>query len=442
MATPKSFIPDNQNLPKSFIPDEPQEKSNFSKGLNVVSRFLDVPSSVVGGAMKGAREAVTGEYKAPQTGLKIRGVDVGEALPPTVVEAGRSLKNLVTGKDYNPVMKELPQTAGIDPNSLAGMALGLAGEVMTPDPLDTLNLGKGVSKITQKLGEKTGKAVENVGESLVVRGLKASPSQQKKFAEKTGKNLSEFMTKNEITSDFVEGSAKKIEELQNSFDELALNSNIKIKGNDLLTRFGKKVDEYAGSVLPELKSKSENIKQVAENLVKKYGDDISLADLTKERRGVDALLKDGQFNLPVEQSNYLRSVRDILQETVQDYTAGMKAGGKDLKQIGLDLRDMFEFQKIAKQQSGIGKGTMPIGLTDLLAIGAGSTHGILGGVGAFAAKRATNDPRVISKTSGVLRAIGSFGQKAAPLAGNSSGYTFEALRRAGRTIPRSASQDR
>jgi hypothetical protein len=105
-----------------------------------------------------------------------------------------------------------------------------------------------------------------------------------------------------------------------------------------------------------MKSKAENIKQVGENLAQKYtkatkGGGISIADLTKERRSVDALLKEGQFSLPVEQSNYLRSVRDVLQETIQDYTSEVKVSGKGLKQIGLELRNMFEFQKIAKQQA-------------------------------------------------------------------------------------------
>lgn len=430
MAVPKSFIPDNQNLPKSFIPDPPK-KTN--KVLDVASRVLDIPSSLAGGAMKASREAVTGEYKAPE--LKVGGLDLGKLIHPVAVGAVRGLK------EHSTVMEELPKTAGVDPDSLAGIALGLAGEIATPDPLDLLKLGKGVKKGVEKVITKGGKVIEEGGESLIVRGLKASPSQQKKFAEKTGQKLSEFMSKNGITSDFVEKSAQKLDELQNSFDEIALRSDIKIGSNDLLSRFGKKVMEYTDSVIPEMKGKAESIKKVGENLAAKYGDEISIADLTKERRGVDKLLKEGSFNLPVEQANYLRTVRDVLQETVQDYTSEVKVAGKGLKQIGIDLRNMFTFDKIAKQQAGLGKGTNLLGLGDLLAAGVGLPGGLPGSLGMVALKKSLQSPKVLEKGSGALGAIGRFGQRNADKISSTAGSVFDSLKRIGRTQIRQPNRD-
>lgn len=417
----------NQKLGKT----QTQEPGLLSKGLNAASRILDIPSSMVGGQLKGVRESVTGEYKAPQTGIKIKGHDIGEALPPFAVEGFRSLKNLATGKEYSPVMTELPKTMGVDPNSLAGMALGLAGEIATPDPLDFIGAGVKAKKLAQKGVVKTGEVVERGGEKLVVRGLRASPSQQKKFAEETGKKLSEFMAENGITSDFVEKSAQKIDELQGAFDEIALRSDLKIPKNDLINRFGSKVGEYTSSIVPELKGKAESIKQVGENLVAKYGDDISVADLTKERRSVDALLKEGSFNLPVEQANYLRTVRDVLQETIQDYTSELKSGGKNLKQIGISLRDMFKFQRIARAQEGLGKGTKLMGLTDWLALaGGGLAGGAPNALTALLANKAISHPKTIGAISRTLGGAGSLLQSG--VAQNIAGYGVDAIRRAGR----------
>ena len=404
---------------------EAPKKSNGA--LDTVLRVLNIPSDFLGGAVKASREELTGNYKSPEVGPTFNlgqdeNFNLGKLIHPALVGGVRGLK------DQTPIMQEIPNTLGIDPESLPGMMVGLAAEVATPDPLDFIKFGKVAGKVTEKIGRKVTKG----GEDLVLKGLKPSPSQQKKFLEKTGETLSSWMSKNKITSNFVENVDKKIDEIQGAFDDIALNKELKVDPNTLLEKFVKSTEDFSGSVVGSVKNKAKEIESVYDNIVAKYGDTISLADLTNERKAIDKMLKEGQFGLPMEQASYLRSVRNAIQETIQDVTKDIKYQGKNLKDLGQELKKLYEFEKIALSQSGVGKGTMAFGLTDLLAGGAGFMSGgdplerLKNAVIAVGTKRLINSPKVIGKTSEGLQKVGDFLQTPAIT------KTLEALLRIGK----------
>lgn len=310
---------------------------------------------------------------------------------------------------------------GASPGSIAtGVGAGaIAGPVF-----------KGATELAGKATSKVGEKVTEAGEQLVLRGLKPSPSQLTRFKERTGKDLADWLNNQGIQGNFSEEAGKRIEALQAQFDDLAIHSGIKVPLGKLQQLFIKRMEAMKDSVVPSVKAKAEDLKTIMENLGKKYGDSIDVADLTKERRQIDAFLKDSQFNMPVEQSNFLRAARDAIQESIQELTKGQ--GPKDLKTIGLELRDLFEFQRIAEKQSNLGRGTNWVGLLKMLGAGTGGmVAGLPGIAGGIAVTAATQSPRVISAASRGLQAGGDAIQGAGQAAMKGR---FEALQRALRNL--------
>lgn len=285
-----------------------------------------------------------------------------------------------------------------DANPLSVLAGAGAGAVLGP----AVNVaGKAAGAVTKKVGRE----VTEQGEQLVLRGLKPTKTQLTKFKEKTGKDLADWLTSKGITGNFAEEASARIEHLQTQFDDIAVRSGVKVPVGKVQQKFIAQIKEFGDSILPSVKGKAEDLQVVMDNLKAKYGDEIDVGDLTQERRLIDRFLKENQFGVPAEQANYLRSARDALQDAIQESTE--KAGLGNLKQVGLELRDLYQFQKIAQTQGNLGRGTNILGLLGLLG---GTTGGVVGGVpGAIAGvlgSAALRNPNVISAGSKAMRATG------------------------------------
>jgi hypothetical protein len=137
-----------------------QKKESSNPILSGISRVLNLPSNIAGGIIEASRGVSTGEYQAPQTGIRLpatkafpQGMDLGELVAPSIVGAARGA---ISGKPT--VMEEAPKTLGIDPNSALGVGVGLAGEIATPDLFDIFAVAKtgskGISKLTDLLPEE------------------------------------------------------------------------------------------------------------------------------------------------------------------------------------------------------------------------------------------------------------------------------------------------
>jgi hypothetical protein len=341
-------------------PTQPaQQKGLGQKALDVGWRALNFPSAIIGGGIQAGNEYAEGTYQPPKTGINIPGTqkDLGTLVNPALVGAVRGAKSNTS------VMEELPKSFGADPNSVPGMALGFAGELATPDPLDIISFGKLAGKATNKAGE----VIKKSGADDMVRGLKATDKQISNFAKQTGEDLTSFMGRHNLVGDLVNKGKEVAQKLQEQFDEIAIKSDRLVDSNTLYSSFQKRFGEMSESILPEVKSKSNQIKQAYSNLVKQFGDEIGVEDLTNIRKQVDKQIKDGSFNMPVEQATYLRSVRDALQESIQIATKDIKIGGQSLKELGKELQKFYKFEELAEAGATKGKGRMGFGLTDTVA---------------------------------------------------------------------------
>lgn len=281
--------------------------------------------------------------------------------------------------------------------------LSVAGNALTSGILSPV-MGA-ATDIGGQILQKTGGKIKDVGEELVLKGLKPTKSQLAKFKEKTGQDLAKWLTKNKITGNFVDEVTSRVDDLQTKFDDLAVRSGAKIKVKTLLDKFTKQIADMDESIIPSVKAKAQDLQEVFDNLQKKYGDAIDVSDLTKERRQIDKLLKEAQFGLPPEQASYLKAARDTLQESVQEATDGM--GEKSLKQLGLELRDLYAFKKIADMQSGLGRGANVFGLLKTVATGAGGTiGGVPGAIAGYGAAALSQNPTALSAGSRMLQGVG------------------------------------
>lgn len=379
-----------------------QKKSGVLQGLGTI---LDLPSSAVGGAIKAGGEVARDQFQPPDIGKdfpigKRQDFNIGELIPPTFVGAARGVKSAFGGPDNRQtVMTELPTAIGVDPSTPAGMGIGLAGEIATPDVLDIIKFGD----IAKTAFGKVGGPIKEWGEKKLVQALKASPSQLTKFKQKTGKDIAKFMTENKIVGNFVETATSKIDELQSSFDDLAINSGKKVTSDLLEKSFGSRVKEFSGSVLKELQSKGADIASVKDEILQKFGKNVDVSELTDIRKQIDSLLSEGQFGMPPSQARYLRSVRDALQESIQKATKDLG----NLKKIGLDLRDHISFKKIAEKQANKGRGANPIGLLKSLGANVGANvGGVPGAVAGYVASAASKSSAFLGTVSRGLQMLG------------------------------------
>lgn len=114
----------NAGIPKQVIENTIAEKTGVSGWLtggkqgvqgflSGVGNVLNLPSYAIGGAMNRLQQATGSNYAQ------------GRSTGPTGIFEGI--------RNKRGVMTELPETVGLDPQSKAGMALGFAGELLTPD---------------------------------------------------------------------------------------------------------------------------------------------------------------------------------------------------------------------------------------------------------------------------------------------------------------------
>lgn len=325
-----------------------------------------------------------------------QGMGVGLEAGAWLVPGGKGLKaNVGSGALAGSLVGASQQEGNIILNTLTG---GLTGAAAS----GALTLG---GKALDAGVRKAGQIAEKQGKELVLRGLKPSKTQLSKFKERTGKDLAAWLNEQQITGNFADEATARIDDLQTQFDDLAVRSGAKVNKGKLQQAFIKRMAELSDSIVPSVKGKSHDLKEVMDNIVAKHGDEIDVGALTQERRAIDRFLKDNQFGIPADQANYLRSARDALQETIQEATKGR--GAKDLKTIGLELRDLYEFQKIANAQQNLGRGTNLFGLLNLLGAGSGGiVGGIPGAVVGIAAPTIMRNPKVVSGASKGLQVTG------------------------------------
>lgn len=402
-----------------FIPDEPPADSQQPKtgmldafkriGGEVVGRALSLPSQVFGGAIKATGEAIKGQYSAPKTGVSIpltkvggkKDVDVGELVPPTFIGAFRG------ARDKSSVMEELPKAVGLEPTSTPGRILGFAGEIATPDIADVAL----ATKAGKGLVGAFGKGLSKTGEYIAEAGVKPTKGQRKAFKDAAGTTIGKFIADKKLAGDLSENLSQAIETLQGDFDDIAIRSGLKASPGDI--RRG--IREAAAKLDPIVdKQEIEALNDFKALLVKnKKGFDIS--ELTRMRRRLDEKIPPKQWEKLIggEAVNKMVQQRMALQGIIQEIAGDMTStSGKTLKQLGQELKPLYQLHKIVPLQEGVTVAGRLGGLGDIASITGGfAAGGSMGAVLLPILRRILTAPRVQGEMSKAAITTGEALQK-------------------------------
>lgn len=275
----------------------------------------------------------------------------------------------------------------------------------------------GIKGILGGLGKVTNKA----SDSLATKSLRLAPKQVKSLEKVMGKDVPTFLKERGLEGKGAEDIADYIQPIQESFDSIARDPNLKVKANSLYSAFKTTIKDLRSSSLPEQKAKASYVQEVLKNLQKTYKGSAQGADVISGlKTEVGKLVKD--FAIDPTNKGKLQVLSDVYRKVVQDSaeSAGRSVNGQSVKEMGIELQKLYKLHEIAEKQSGLGKGSLPLGITTLLGGLMGSSAGPAGMVAGLAASKVANNPSVIGGATRALSSAGSTLENA----GSSKGLDF------------------
>ncbi len=259
---------------------------------------------------------------------------------------------------------------------------------------------KGGGAITRAFGNRLVDSAENLG----LRKLGLTKLDVNKFLQEQKEPISQLLKRYNLIGKGAEDISGAIRPIQESFNQIAEDANLKINPNDLLDTFAKKIDEFKSSNAPELKRKGQQLEQYVTNLFDNPAQDFSAKGLTDERRIIDQLVRDFQTSGDAIGASTNRVIRDVLQDAIRETAekAGIKgAGDKTLTELGGELKKLYSLEDVAMKRAPQPTGNR---LPRLLAGSGGAVPGamvggipgaFIGGVGGIAIEEAVNNPRIL-----------------------------------------------
>lgn len=408
---------------------QPSKKESIAKkagklALDVGSRVVNAPSQVLGGVLKASRQlnpklvSKTGDVYQPPKIKEVeiptlqgkKKIEIGSLIHPGLVGAVRGLK------EQSSVMEELPEAAGIKSKSIPGVALGLAGELATPDLADALLATKAAKKVIEPITGLLGKTLKKTGEYVAESGIKPTASQRKVFKNAYKKTIGKFIADKNLAGNISENLANRIDDLQGEFDELALRTDKKVTLKDWLQSFGKSENELSEIIdKKELKALREFRNDLG-GVIDESGA-LSLKDLVEMRRKLDKKIPESKwarlFGGGEVDSNIIKRefLNDVIRRVAGDEVA---ESGKTLTELGKELSPLYKLKNISDLQEGVTTAGRMGGIGDILAFTAGynSSEGknipekALKAASAVAARRFVTNPKVLGYSSKALTSSG------------------------------------
>lgn len=410
------------------------------KSPNLVQRafnLIDTPSNVVGGIIKDGRKQFSGEYKAPDQGVfganipltKIGGkedVKIGELIAPGLVGAGRGLKAALTGEQGSDLFTQVPgaveDMTGRELSPVAKIGLGLGAELLTPDLADavsflkarkSLSKGEKVASVGEKTTQKVSNALEDFSNFLGLKTTGITKGQAKSFYTKTGKKAEDVIRDEKLYGNVVETLSNKLTDLQKEYDDIAINSGLKLGPDEVKAAIDGRISKLSESVSSTNANKVEikALEELKNDLltdISQRGGQVGIEFITdlkrmhKEAAGNQALVKAvlGGKKTP-------DAVKELMLMDIAN-NVGSQVG--PLKEIGKRLKSLYSLDEIAKAQN-LGSGSKIFSLTNILT-GAAAAGGAAQGdsvpekvgmaLAAVGLKKMADNPVVVGKISDVL----------------------------------------
>jgi hypothetical protein len=323
--------------------------------------------STVGGIAGG----IAGSFVTPIAGTAA-GAGFGSGL-------GQAIEDIIMGEKAGTVAKN----AGKE---------GLIGAVLGAGPIKlakgavggSMALAKGASAAGAKQAASTaamtplrrmaGNTVLGSADDLAIKQFRLNPSQVTKLNKKLGEDTGTFIRRYGF-SNVDDIAAKGIQPLQKEFDTVVSTLG-QIPKAQIKSQLDSVIAPLKNSVSLQEQTLAKSIQAQADEFLKKTGNTLTGKEVLQFRQ----LFDDGvNYTLRgTPEFNVSKGMADALRKTLQDAAdkAGLaSAGGKSLKDIGMELSKLRQLDDIVSQQANLGRGSLPANLPVLL----GGTMGAAAG---------------------------------------------------------------
>lgn len=360
---------------KSKYGQEPssQEPSLVEKVANVAPAVGGTIGGVAGGILGGTAGSVV-----PGAGTAAGGIVGSGAGTALGTFGGNVVKNSILdlfNKQRKTPIEQLGQAT--KESAVAGAVDVGTGAVL-----------KGAGKILKPVAKSIGKVVEDIP----LKSVRVNPSQITNWGKAHKQDLSKWMVDKKILGEnAIDIAERSVDQLQQQFDNLAMNENITIPVNKLRQRFSKEIANLAGvkngvktGLVPEINE------DIAKKVLRAWGyldkqisqmgvQDVTPKMLTEYRRILDNVIPKSAWVNPSVKNTALR-LRGMLNEVVQEGVDARLIGPGEkgsLKALGKELSKYYDFLEIASKQENLGRGSLLANLPRILISGGAGTVGAL-----------------------------------------------------------------
>ena len=259
----------------------------------------------------------------------------------------------------------------------------------------------GLFKVGAPIVKGVGSKLVNLGDDFALRSLRPTKTQQRNFLAKTGQELKDFVIEKGLFKEGTEQVNSYIRPLQESFDNIADKSGVKIPTQDVATSFQNTIKELNDTGIAGYQSIANSLQNQYDAFLGKFGKtlELDISDVNNLRKSLDKLISESAFTKDSIEAGSDKIARDIYTNIVRgaaDNANLADDAGRSLKDIGQELGKLYSFRDIVNTQKYLGTGTLPVGL--LRTIGLNSSGGIIG------AGISTANP--VTVATGILTSIG------------------------------------
>lgn len=230
--------------------------TNGKAGIGAVGaaagNILNLPSYAIGGLLNKGQQTFGSKYG--QGGYS-KGLGIGEGI-----------------KNKRAVMSELPETFGVDPNSKGGMAIGLVGELLTPDPISIVgDIGKatglmgkaGDAGLFARVGDDAGAKLAGMSDDVITKGL-GQPQTLRKVEKITKEKPGAFIKRLGLEGRDAKEAMELKSKLIKDFNKIGLSSKTKASVKETIQAFDDEIIKQVSLA----KMGSETAAKTAEELAK------------------------------------------------------------------------------------------------------------------------------------------------------------------------------
>lgn len=375
-------------------------KSGLQGLASAAGNILNLPSYALGGIANRFQQATGNQYGQGER----RGLGIVEGI-----------------QNKRPIMSELPETLNIDPTSALGMALGFAGELLTPDPfgmgLDALRLARGVDT-AKDVGlfargvRGTGSKLTDTAEMLPLRGLGRNKTTERLLSQldKAGMSSDEFMDTFNLWNRNADDAQEAIRGV-NRARKAAVRGAGDVDTVKVVQAFNEEIQRLAPAA-QQSRSAAAQLERVAEardsflRSIESNGAvplQTPLGVVEQSKQFVSQDIPQSYFNLGSAQTGRGRGaelVRRRLKNIVDESTG-------QTRKLGAQESALINYQNLLKTRELADKGNMNLPFTKLIGAGAGGAiGGIPGAVAGYGAQQFFNSPFGIKTQTKTLRGAG------------------------------------